>query len=140
MRTSQRKPPAVATARGVGKSFHKTNIQTPSPALQAPAVLFDCVRLSRGALVIPLCDGAGVLHSLQFIDNEGNKLFLSGVAFDGGNLLSVVQAIRAKFPNIAITLCVDNDTKTSGNPGLTKAREAALAVGGLLAVAMRGRF
>lgn len=35
-------------------------------------------RLSRGALVIPLHDSAGVMHSLQFIDGEGNKRFLSG--------------------------------------------------------------
>jgi putative DNA primase/helicase len=36
------------------------------------------LRLSKDALVIPLRDSAGVLHSLQFIDREGNKRFLSG--------------------------------------------------------------
>ena len=36
------------------------------------------LRLSKGALVVPLRDTAGVLHSLQFIDTDGNKRFLSG--------------------------------------------------------------
>ncbi len=56
------------------------------------------------------------------------------IAFDAGNLLSVAQALRAKFPRVEIILCADNDENTLGNPGLTKAREAAIAVGALLAV------
>ena len=36
------------------------------------------LRLSREALVIPVRDSAGMLHSLQFIDGSGNKRFLSG--------------------------------------------------------------
>ena len=31
-------------------------------------------------------------------------------------------------------MCADNDEHTPGNPGLTKAREAAVSVGALLAV------
>lgn len=130
------------------------------------------LRLSKDALVVPLRDNAGMLHSLQFIDGEGNKRFLSGgrkkgcyflmgnpleslciaegyataasiyddtgiataVAFDAGNLMSVTLALRAKFPKIKITLCADNDVNTPGNPGLTRAREAASACGALLAV------
>ena len=57
------------------------------------------------------------------------------VAFDAGNLEPVALALRAKFPHIEITLCADNDMNTPGNPGLSRAREAAAAVGGLLAVA-----
>jgi putative DNA primase/helicase len=56
------------------------------------------------------------------------------VAFDAGRLLSVAKAMRAKFPNARLILCADDDHKTEGNPGLTKATEAALAVGGLVAV------
>ncbi|MGQ0526709.1 MAG: toprim domain-containing protein [Alphaproteobacteria bacterium] len=36
------------------------------------------LRLHKGLLVIPLHDSDGNLHSLQFIDGEGNKRFLSG--------------------------------------------------------------
>src|SRR5690606_19668878 len=130
------------------------------------------LRLYKETLVVPMRDSRGLLHSLQFIDGDGNKRFLSGgrkygcyfaiggageafciaegyatgatvyestglsmaVAFDAGNLMPVAQAIRSKFPEAEITLCADNDKNTPGNPGLTKAKEAAVAVGALLAV------
>lgn len=56
------------------------------------------------------------------------------VAFDCGNLEPVARALRAKYPTVRITFCADNDIATPGNPGLTKAREAARAVGGAVAV------
>ena len=37
------------------------------------------LRLYKGLLVIPMCDSAGNLHSLQFIDEDGTKRFLSAV-------------------------------------------------------------
>lgn len=130
------------------------------------------IRFYKGSLVVPMRDSAGNIHSLQFIDGEGNKRFLSGgrkkgcyfsvgnlteviciaegyatavsiyestgfsvaVAFDAGNLEPVALALRNKFPDLKIILCADNDTDTEGNPGLTKARQAALAIDALLAV------
>lgn len=56
------------------------------------------------------------------------------VAFNAGNLLAVAQAMRARFPDLPIILCADDDFQTAGNPGLAKATEAARAVGGLLAI------
>jgi len=56
------------------------------------------------------------------------------VAFNCGNLPAVARALRAKFPALRIVVCADNDANTPGNPGLTRAREAALAVGGFVAV------
>lgn len=56
------------------------------------------------------------------------------VAFNAGNLRPVAQAMRAKFPELQLIVCADDDIATPGNPGLSKAREAAQAVGGLLAV------
>ena len=130
-------------------------------------------RLHNGALVVPMRDG-GKLHSLQFIDPNGDKRFLAGgrvagcyysignpkgtaalciaegfatgatihestgypvaVAFNAGNLSPVARALRSKFPNLKLILCADDDTSTPGNPGLTKATEAARSVGGLLAI------
>ncbi len=55
-------------------------------------------------------------------------------AMNAGNLLRVAQLLRAKLPDAAMTICADDDTVTDGNPGLTRAREAAIAVGALLAV------
>lgn len=56
------------------------------------------------------------------------------VCFSCGNLLAVARALRDKFPRLRLVLCADNDLATPGNPGVTKAREAARAVGGFLAV------
>jgi putative DNA primase/helicase len=39
-----------------------------------------------------------------------------------------------KFPEATLILCADDDVATDGNPGLTKARAAAVAVGGKLAI------
>lgn len=52
------------------------------------------------------------------------------VAFNAGNLVAVAKAMREKFPDLALILCADDDYRTEGNPGLTKATEAARAVGG----------
>ena len=55
-------------------------------------------------------------------------------AMDAGNLLPVAQAYRERYPEKAILFAADNDRHTAGNPGLTKATAAALAVNGLLAI------
>lgn len=60
--------------------------------------------------------------------------FAVAIAFDAGNLMAVAQAIREKLPDGVLLLCADDDHATDGNPGMTKATSAALAVGGLLAV------
>lgn len=134
-------------------------------------------RLHSDNLLIPIRDEVGTLHSLQFIDGNSKKLFLSGgrvrgcyysigkpkgvlciaegyatgasiyeatgfavaVAFDAGNLLPVAKAMRRKFPDLKIILCADDDFETNKNPGLTKATEAAVAIGGFLAVPDFGR-
>ncbi len=134
---------------------------------------FGDVRERRGALVLPLRDANGELHSLQFIGADGSKRFLSGghvagccftlannpdgalvlcegyatgasvheatglatvCAMNAGNLLAAARSLREKFPTREIIIAADNDQFTDGNPGLSKAREAALAVDAKLAV------
>lgn len=59
------------------------------------------------------------------------------VAFDSGNLAPVAKAIRKKYPKARLLFAADNDrftVKPVDNPGVTKAREAADAVKGLVAV------
>lgn len=166
-------------ARDKALSIWKASTLAPDthPYLVKKGVRNHGVRLHKTSLVIPINDSAGNISSLQFIDGEGNKRFLSGgrkkgcyfvvgvltappkegiciaegyataasiyestdipvaVAFDAGNLEPVALALQAKFPHIEITLCADNDMNTPGNPGLSRAREAAAAVGGFLSVA-----
>ena len=56
------------------------------------------------------------------------------VAFNAGNLQPVAAALHTKYPALKIIIAADDDHLTPGNPGMTKARAAALAVGGFLAV------
>ncbi len=56
------------------------------------------------------------------------------VAFNAGNLKPVALALREMRPEAALIICADDDHATEGNPGITKATEAAQAVGGFLAV------
>jgi hypothetical protein len=60
------------------------------------------------------------------------------VALDAGNLAPVAEALRKELPDVQIVVCADDDWKTEGNPGLTKAKEAAAAVGGIVAVPVFG--
>ena len=132
------------------------------------------IKQTDDRLAIPMRDVDDVLHSLQFIDRQGNKRFLTGgrkrgcfhlignhdpagvmliaegyatgatlyevtgyplaVSFDAGNLKPVAQALRAKYPDLKIVICADDDYLTAGNPGITCANEAAQAVGGKVAV------
>jgi putative DNA primase/helicase len=56
------------------------------------------------------------------------------IAFDAGNLLPVAQNISSKYPDMTIVIAADDDIGTEGNPGLTKATDAARTVNGLLAI------
>ncbi|WP_245616817.1 toprim domain-containing protein [Comamonas granuli] len=142
------------------------------PYLQRKQIRGFGVRQLNGALLVPARDAAGVLHTLQFIQADGSKRFLTGgriqgcyyamgrpghrlllaegfataatvfmatgeataCAFNAGNLLPVARALRAKFPHVRIVVAADDDSQTPGNPGVTKATEAARAVGGFVAV------
>lgn len=47
------------------------------------------------------------------------------VAFDAGNLEPVAAILRALHPRCPILVCADDDWRTSGNPGRTKAAKLA---------------
>ena len=56
------------------------------------------------------------------------------LTFNAGNLGAVATALRAKYPALKIIIAADDDYRTAGNPGISAATAAALAVGGFLAV------
>ena len=56
------------------------------------------------------------------------------VAFNAGNLEPVVNAMRQKLPGLPLIICADDDADTEGNPGITKANKAALAIGAKVVV------
>lgn len=84
-----------------------------------------------GKLGDTVCVAEGFATGASIFEATGHAV---AVAFDCGNLLPVAMALRAKYPRMRIILCADDDRNTAGNPGLTKATEAARAVQGFLAV------
>ncbi|SEG15441.1 PriCT-2 domain-containing protein [Marinobacterium lutimaris] len=56
------------------------------------------------------------------------------MAIDSGNLPTVAKALRERYPDTLLVFCADNDTETEGNPGVTKAKQAAAEVGGVVLV------
>ena len=85
--------------------------------------------IGRPAGVLIVCEGYATGASLY--EATGQAV---AVAFNAGNLEPVALALRAKYPELKIIVAADDDSHTAGNPGLSKATAAALAVGGLLAV------
>ena len=65
-------------------------------------------------------------------EDEPAAMVLSAV--DAGNLKSVAMAARVRWPSAALVIAADDDRCTPGNPGATKAREAAIVSGALLAL------
>lgn len=52
------------------------------------------------------------------------------VAFDAGNLMHVATALHKHYKRARLLICADDDYLTEGNPGITAASNAALAVDG----------
>lgn len=86
---------------------------------------------AMGTLVDTICITEGFATGASVYEATGHAV---AVAFDCGNLMPVAVELRAKYPTLRIILCADDDRYTDGNPGRTKAAEAARAVNGLLAL------
>jgi putative DNA primase/helicase len=80
----------------------------------------------RGADVIAIAEGFATAMSASALLEPDATL----AAVDAGNLRPAAEAVRAARPDAHIIIAADDDRVTPGNPGLTKAREAARAVGG----------
>ncbi|MFN7755715.1 MAG: DUF927 domain-containing protein [Holosporales bacterium] len=165
----------LAAAQQAAAEWKKAN---PAPAdhpyLKRKGVQPHGLRLLGTALLMPLRDTAGMIHTHQRIlpkklDNGNDKLLLKNgakaghfyligepgpvicmaegfataasvheatgypviVAVDAGNLTPVAKALRKVHPDALLILAADDDHRTDGNPGITKASEAAAAVGGV---------
>jgi putative DNA primase/helicase len=159
-------------AAAAARRWQDATPATDHPYLTAKAVQAHGTRIDGGALLIPMRDTAGTLHSVQVIEPDGSKRFHPGgrvkgcyfgigkpdgvlivcegfatgatiheatghavaVAFNAGNLENVAKSLHAKFPTLPLMLAADDDWRTEGNPGITKATAAARAVGGWLAI------
>lgn len=84
---------------------------------------FHAIGTLGKALVI--CEGAATGRSIH----ECTGLAVA-CAFSAGNLAPVAHALRQRYPHLQLLIAADDDHVTEGNPGLTAAHAAALAVGG----------
>lgn len=78
----------------------------------------------------PICVAEGYATAASIFEATG---FMTAVAFDSSNLRAVAEALRIAWPERELLICGDDDL-TIGNPGATKAEEAAKAVAGHLAL------
>jgi putative DNA primase/helicase len=88
---------------------------------------YHAIGKPTGKLIV--CEGYATGASIH--EATGHAV---AVAFNAGNLSAVALALRAKYPKLQIIIAADDDSQTDGNPGMTEARAAALAVSGLVAV------
>lgn len=72
-----------------------------------------------------ICEGWATGATLHV--ETGNPVFC---AMNCGNLRAVALAARERWPHADIVVCGDDDWHTEGNPGRTKAIEAAAVIGG----------
>jgi len=77
-----------------------------------------------------LCEGWATGCTLA--EDETAALVLA--AIDAGNLEPVALAACRRWPTAELVIAGDDDRRTSGNPGATKAKAAAIASGALLAL------
>ena len=85
--------------------------------------------MGKPTSVLVVCEGYATGASIH--EATGHAV---AVAFNAGNLEPVATALRTKYPAIKIIVAADDDHLTDGNPGMTKAKAAAQAVGGFIAV------
>lgn len=88
---------------------------------------YHAIGKPEGVLIV--CEGYATGASIH--EATG---YAVAVAFNAGNLESVALALHQKCPALRLILAADDDWKTPGNPGMTKATQAARAVGGWVAV------
>ena len=78
---------------------------------------------------LAVCEGYATFASVHMATG-----WACAMAFDCGNLLAVAKRLVQLYPGAQLVLCADDDHATAGNPGISKARAAAEATRGLVAV------
>ncbi len=85
--------------------------------------------IGKPAGVLIVCEGYATGASIHEATGEA-----VAVAFNAGNVGPVAQALHRRHPDLTIVIAADDDWRTDGNPGLSCAKSAALAVGGFTVV------
>ncbi|WP_166257676.1 toprim domain-containing protein [Marinobacter salicampi] len=86
-------------------------------------------RLDTGKTVV-ICEGWATGCTLA--EHKPGLTVIAGI--DAGNLAPVALGIKKLYPETRLIIAGDDDRLTTGNPGVTKAKAAAIASGALLAL------
>jgi len=79
----------------------------------------------------PILIAEGFATAATLHEETGYRVY---IAFSAGNLLAAGRIVHKHLPDVKIIFCADNDENTPGNPGVTKATEAAAAIGAYVAI------
>lgn len=93
------------------------------------AGLFHFIGKANTSNILAVCEGYATGASIHMATE-----WPCVVAIDAGNLMPVALTMKEKLPEKTFIFCADDDANTKGNPGITKANEAAAAVNGLVAI------
>lgn len=91
--------------------------------------LFHFIGKASSCNILAVCEGYATGASIHMATS-----WPCVVALDVNNIMPVALALKEKLPDKTFLFCADDDANTRGNPGVTKAHEAAAAVSGLVAV------
>lgn len=91
--------------------------------LKGGQVAGACAAIGRPTDVIYICEGYATGATIHQIIGHGVLCALSA-----SNLMAIARSAREQMPDAHIVICADNDHQTLGNPGVTAARKAALAI------------
>jgi putative DNA primase/helicase len=78
-----------------------------------------------------LCIAEGYATAASIYEATGHAV---AITFSANFLEVATIALRAKYPDVRIIVCADDDRETDENPGVREARKAAMAVGGVVCV------
>ena len=86
-----------------------------------------CLRLGQvnAGDVLLVGEGYATCLSVRMATERQYPVF---VALDAGNLLPVCELLRTLHPDERLLICADDDWRTAGNPGRSKALQAAKAL------------
>ena len=116
----------------VAYSHNTRTAEQPADLLDSADIAYCAYRgpKRRRSLRVVVCEGWATGGTLAEDDPETLVL----AAIDAGNLEPVAVAARHRWPFAELVVAGDDDRLTTGNPGATKARAAAIVANALLAL------
>jgi putative DNA primase/helicase len=119
----------IRDTKGIIHSLQLINSNGDKRFLPGGAITGHFSSIDGNGDILLICEGYATGASLH--EATGYPI---ACALNCGNLKPVCEALRKKSPDIKLIICSDDDYQTDVNPGLTKARQAAEAVGAVLVV------